>query len=538
MKHITDMTRRILLALMALAFLPSVFMAQDDTQKHLQSFNALVNHINELYVDSINPRKLIEDAMVHMLEELDPHSVYIPAEELAEMNEPLKGNFDGVGIQFNILKDTIFVVSPISGGPSEKVGIMAGDRIVQVEEENVAGIGIKNSDVQRLLKGPRGTLVNVGILRRGTKKVLDFEITRDKIPIYSIEASYMADPKTGYIKISRFAATTIQEFRTALAELKEEGMDNLILDLQGNGGGYLRTAIDVADEFLSDRQLIVFTEGRAFPKEETLATSRGGYERGKLVVLIDEGSASASEIVSGAIQDWDRGMIIGRRSFGKGLVQKPVSLPNGGAVRLTTQEYFTPSGRCIQKSYEDGKEAYQKEKFERFDNGELTDEHNVHVEDSVKYQTKLNKRTVYGGGGIIPDIFVPLDTTHASDYYSSVIRKGTMNSFILEYTNDHRKTLLKEYPLVKDFLENYALDESMMKQLFDAAEKDEISYDEEGYQTSKLWFDTRVKALLARNLYDSEAFYEVINPILPVYQRALEAMGDGSFERMNLAQAK
>ena len=537
MKHITDMTRRILLALMALAFLPSVFMAQDDTQKHLQSFNALVNHINELYVDSVNPRKLIEDAMVHMLEELDPHSVYIPAEELAEMNEPLKGNFDGVGIQFNILKDTIFVVSPISGGPSEKVGIMAGDRIVQVEEENVAGIGIKNSDVQRLLKGPRGTLVNVGILRRGTKKVLDFEITRDKIPIYSIEASYMADPKTGYIKISRFAATTIQEFRTALAELKEEGMDNLILDLQGNGGGYLRTAIDVADEFLSDRQLIVFTEGRAFPKEETLATSRGGYERGKLVVLIDEGSASASEIVSGAIQDWDRGMIIGRRSFGKGLVQKPVSLPNGGAVRLTTQEYFTPSGRCIQKSYEDGKEAYQKEKFERFDNGELTDEHNVHVEDSVKYQTKLNKRTVYGGG-IIPDIFVPLDTTHASDYYSSVIRKGTMNSFILEYTNDHRKTLLKEYPLVKDFLENYALDESMMKQLFDAAEKDEISYDEEGYQTSKLWFDTRVKALLARNLYDSEAFYEVINPILPVYQRALEAMGDGSFERMNLAQAK
>ncbi len=538
MKHITDMTRRILMAMMALALLPSALMAQDDTQIHLQSFNALVNHINELYVDSVNPRKLIEDAMVHMLEELDPHSVYIPAEELAEMNEPLKGNFDGVGIQFNILKDTIFVVSPISGGPSEKVGIMAGDRIVQVEEENVAGIGIKNSDVQRLLKGPRGTVVNVGILRRGTKKVLDFEITRDKIPIYSIEASYMADPKTGYIKISRFAATTIQEFRTALAELKEEGMDNLILDLQGNGGGYLRTAIDVADEFLSDRQLIVFTEGRAFPKEETLATSRGGYERGKLVVLIDEGSASASEIVSGAIQDWDRGMIIGRRSFGKGLVQKPVSLPNGGAVRLTTQEYFTPSGRCIQKSYEDGKEAYQKEKFERFDNGELTDEHNVHVEDSVKYQTKLNKRTVYGGGGIIPDIFVPLDTTHASDYYSSVIRKGTMNSFILEYTNDHRKTLLIEYPLVKDFLENYALDESMMKQLFDAAEKDEISYDEEGYQTSKLWFDTRVKALLARNLYDSEAFYEVINPILPVYQRALEAMGDGSFERMNLAQAK
>jgi carboxyl-terminal processing protease len=282
----------------------------------------------------------------------------------------------------------------------------------------------------------------------------------------------------------------------------------------------------------------VFTEGRAFPKDETLATSRGGYETGKLVVLIDEGSASASEIVSGAIQDWDRGMIIGRRSFGKGLVQKPVSLPNGGAVRLTTQEYFTPSGRCIQKSYENGKEAYQKEKFERFDNGELTDEQKVQVEDSVRYQTKLNKRTVYGGGGIIPDIFVALDTTHASEYYSSVIRKGVMNSFILEYSNKNRKDLLKTYPTVKDFVQKYSLDDSMMKDLFEAAAKDDIVYDEEGYQTSKIWFDTRVKALLARNLFDSEAFYQVINPILPVYQRALEAMEDGSFERMNLAQAK
>ena len=525
----------LLTALMILASTNLAF-AQSSRSAELESFNSLVYHIQELYVDSVDQEALIRDAIVGMLEELDPHSTYIPKEELKAMNEPLKGNFDGVGIQFNILKDTIFVVSPIEGGPSEKVGIIAGDRIVTVDDENVAGIGIQNSDVQRLLKGPRGTEVNVGVARRGTKKLIDFNITRDKIPIYSVSASYMADPTTGYIKISRFAATTIQEFRKSLAELKEQGMENLILDLQGNGGGYLRTAIEIADEFLSDDQLIVFTEGRSFPRNDTYASARGGFEKGKLAVLIDEGSASASEIVSGAIQDWDRGVIIGRRSFGKGLVQKPVSLPDGSAVRLTTQKYFTPAGRCIQKPYEDGVEAYRKEKRERLENGELTDESQQNVNDSLEYFTKLNKRSVYGGGGIIPDLFIPLDTTRGSDYYYEVIRKGAMNSYVLTYVNGNRDKLEASYSSVPEFNEKFELDESWMKGFFNYVSDEGLEHDAEGYEEAKLYFDTRIKALIARNLFGTSAFYEVINPILPTYQKAIEVMNDGTFERLNLAQ--
>ncbi|NNC83147.1 MAG: S41 family peptidase [Flavobacteriales bacterium] len=507
-----------------------------EASAQLESFNSLVYHIEELYVDSVDREALVRDAIIGMLEELDPHSTYIPKEELKAMNEPLKGNFDGVGIQFNILEDTIFVVSPITGGPSEKVGIQAGDRIISVEDENVAGMGIKNSDVQRLLKGPRGTEVSVGVVRRGVNEVIDFTITRDKIPIYSVVASYMADPETGYIKISRFAATTISEFRRALSELKAQGMENLILDLQGNGGGYLRTAIEIADEFLSDDQLIVFTEGRSFPKNETYASARGEFEKGKLAVLIDEGSASASEIVSGAIQDWDRGVIIGRRSFGKGLVQKPVGLPDGSAVRLTTQKYFTPSGRCIQKPYEEGVDAYRDERRDRLEKGELTDQSMLNINDSLQFFTKLNKRKVYGGGGIIPDIFIPLDTTMGSDYYYDVVRKGVMNQFVLNYVNDNRDGLSENYNTASELREGLELSDDFMQGLFDKAEKEGIEYNEEEYQQAKDLFDTRLKALVARNLFDIEAFYEVINPILPAYQKAMEVMTDDTFKRLNLAQ--
>ncbi len=512
--------------------------AQQNESINLESFSSLIYHIQELYVDSVDERKLVEDAMVGMLEKLDPHSTYIPKEELKAMNEPLKGNFDGVGIQFNIMKDTIVVVSPITGGPSEKVGIIAGDRIVEVDGESCAGIGIKNSDVQRLLKGPKGTKVVVAVARRGAKNLIDFEITRDKIPIYSVAASYMADPMTGYIKISRFAATTIQEFRTSLSKLKAEGMQNLILDLQGNGGGYLRTAIEIADEFLSDEQLIVFTEGRAFPKKETYATTSGGFHKGKLAVLIDGGSASASEIVSGAIQDWDRGIIIGRRSFGKGLVQKPVGLPDGGAVRLTTQKYFTPSGRCIQKPYEDGVDAYRKEKGQRLENGELTEEDNMALNDSLKFFTKLNKRSVFGGGGIIPDLFVALDTTMGSDYYYDLVRKGIMNSYVLSYVNKNRSELEAEYPSVSEFKKGFEIDKTWIKGFTAYGEKEGVDYDADGYKEAKELLETRIKALMARNIFESGAFFEVINPILPSYQKALEVMNDDTFKRMNLAQNK
>ena len=371
-----------------------------------------------------------------MLEELDPHSIYIPREDLEDVNEPLKGNFEGVGIQFNIVKDTIYVVDAIAGGPSERLGIRAGDRIIGIDTENVAGVGFKNSDVMDRLRGKKGSKVNVSILRRGEPNPLEFTITRDKIPIYSVEAGYMATPSIGYIKVSRFSATTMTEFRSKLDELKALGMEDLVLDLQGNGGGYLRTASDMADEFLGDKKLIVYTEGRTSPRDDTYATKDGRMEKGKLVVMVDEGSASASEIVSGAIQDWDRGLVVGRRSFGKGLVQRPVMLPDGSAVRLTVSRYYTPSGRSIQKPYDEGVEAYQRERIERLAKGELSSVDSIHTTDTVKFFT-MNKRIVYGGGGIMPDVFVPIDTTLSSPYFGQLVRKGILNTYALALSLIH-----------------------------------------------------------------------------------------------------
>jgi carboxyl-terminal processing protease len=429
-----------LISVISLSFNP---LAAQNDDFGTNKIEALLYHINKSYVDSVDNETMVEDAIKGILNELDPHSSYIPADELIAMNEPLKGNFEGVGIQFNIFKDTLLVVQTISGGPSEKVGLMAGDQIMKVDGENIAGIGLKNTDVMKLLKGPKGTVVNVSIKRGNTKKILEFEITRDKIPIYSVDAGYMANPNTGYIKVNRFAKNTVTEFNEALDTLREQGMKNLILDLQGNGGGYLRTAKALADEFLKDGDLLVFTQGRSFPKDESFATSGGSYEKGKLIVLIDKSSASASEIVAGAIQDHDRGLIIGRRSFGKGLVQKPVQLPDGSAVRLTTQRYYTPAGRCIQKSYEEGVDAYRKEKYERLEKGELSSMDSIIYPDSLKFFT-ANNRVVYGGGGIMPDLFVPIDTTMGSEYYYAVVRKGAMNSFALDFVNKSRSSLIKE----------------------------------------------------------------------------------------------
>ena len=349
----------------------------------------LLYHIDRMYVDDVNKQQLVDAAIVRMLEELDPHSIYIPKEDLEEVNEPLKGNFEGVGIQFNIIRDTIYVVDAIPGGPSERLGIRSGDRILAIEDEKVAGVNFKNNDVMKRLRGKKGTKVKVSIGRKGEPAPMEFVITRDKIPIYSVDAGYMASPTVGYIKVSRFSATTMKEFREKMDELKAMGMQDLILDLQGNGGGYLRTAIEMADEFLGDKKLVVYTEGRTSPREDTYSTKEGRFEKGRLVVLVDEGSASASEIVSGAMQDWDRGVIVGRRSFGKGLVQRPVMLPDGSAVRLTVSRYYTPSGRCIQKSYEEGVDAYRQEKSTRFQTGELTNMDSIHPADTVKYYTCL-----------------------------------------------------------------------------------------------------------------------------------------------------
>lgn len=493
----------------------------------------LLTIINYAYVDKVDNEKIAEDAIVGILKELDPHSVYIPEKELKQMNEPLEGNFEGIGIQFNILKDTITVVSPISGGPSEKLGIQSGDKIIKVEGETVAGTGIKNSDVQRLLRGKKGTIVNVEIKRNGSKKLLPFAITRDKIPIYSIDASYMATPEIAYIKVNRFARTTMNEFEQALDTLKQNGAKSLILDLRGNGGGYLQTAFLLADEFLGQGKMIVYTEGERQSKEEYKARAGGSFETGKVAVLIDEGSASASEIVAGAIQDWDRGMVIGRRSFGKGLVQKPFPLPDGSAIRLTTARYYTPTGRSIQRPYDDGKDNYYQEIGRRFENGELVSKDSINFPDSLKYYTP-NKRVVYGGGGIMPDVFVPIDTSMNSELNRNLIRKGVYNEFTLSYLDKNRKRLLKAYPNMDAFKNGFTLDEELMTAFFDYAEKKSVDRNQEEYEKSKKLIDTQLTALLARNLYSISAYFEIINELNDSYLQAINLIQSDKFEKAKL----
>ncbi|MBK7945264.1 MAG: S41 family peptidase [Flavobacteriales bacterium] len=499
---------------------------------------SLLYHLDRMYVDDVDKKQLVDAAIVRMLEELDPHSIYIPKDELEEVNEPLKGNFEGVGIQFNIVRDTIMVVDAIAGGPSERLGIRSGDRILSIEGENAAGVGFKNNDVMKRLRGKKGTKVNVSIARRGESTPLEFVITRDKIPIYSVEASYMASPQVGYIKVSRFSATTMKEFREKLQELKAQGMQDLILDLQGNGGGYLRTAIEMSDEFLGDRKLIVYTQGRTSPREDTYSTKDGLFEKGKLVVLVDEGSASASEIVSGAVQDWDRGMIIGRRSFGKGLVQRPVMLPDGSAVRLTVSRYYTPSGRSIQKPYDEGVDAYRAEKSSRMASGELTKDQASQIGDTVKYYT-MNKRVVYGGGGIMPDAHVPIDTAQSSAYFGQLVRKGVLNTFALSYVDENRADLKQRYTTVNAFQQSFRVSEMMMEALTAYASKEGVEPDAAGLERSQALIALRLKALLARDLWDTSAYWQVINAENPIdrsFQKAMEVLSDNSFQRLGMSR--
>lgn len=502
-----------------------------------EKFSTLLNYIDLMYVDTIKAAELTEKAIIHMLEELDPHSVYLSKEEVQSANEPLQGSFDGIGVQFQILHDTILVIEPIQGGPSEKLGIRSGDKIVKIDGENVAGIGIKNSDVMKKLKGPKGTKVTVGIERNHEAELYFYTIVRDKIPIYSTDASYMVAPAIGYVKISRFAQTTAEEMRKAITDLRAEGMKDLIIDLQDNGGGLLDIAVEMCDEFISGDRLLVYTEGRSFPRDERRANpeKKGIFEKGRLVVLIDESSASASEILSGAVQDWDRGLIIGRRSFGKGLVQRPVRLPDGSMVRLTVQKYFTPSGRCIQKSYEDGLAEYEKDKEKRFKNGELFSLDSLNLPDSLKYYTNLKKRTVYGGGGILPDIFVPLDTSENSNYFSEMLRTGVNNDWVMNYTNAQRTTLLEKYPDIKTFTAKYELPQNAMPEMIDMLTKKDVPFNEAQFKISEHAMILRTKALIARNLYDNEAFYVIINDLNPALKKAVQVLQDGSFEKMKLA---
>ncbi|NLF41130.1 MAG: S41 family peptidase, partial [Bacteroidales bacterium] len=418
------------------------------------------------YVDTVNEAELTEHAIRGMLKELDPHSVYLSAEELKEANEPLQGSFDGIGVQFNIISDTIVVISPTPGGPSEKVGIMPGDKIVKIDGDIAVGSIVNNNFVFKKLRGERGSKVLISIFRQGAKDLLEFTIIRDQIPINSLDAAFMASPETGYIKINRFARTTIREFKEALIKLQAQGMKNLILDLNYNSGGYLDVAIELSDQFLEKEKLIVYTEGNSSPKQKFNSTVRGVFKKGKLVVLINEGSASASEIVSGAVQDWDRALLVGRRSFGKGLVQRPFNLPDGSAIRLTTARYYTPTGRSIQKPYEDGIDQYYKDLSDRFKSGELVDPTKIHMPDSLKFETMINKRPVYGGGGVMPDFYIPLDTTRISDFYSQLLRKGLLNQFSFEYANKNREQLNNTYPDLNIFIKQFDVDDAFMNEFF------------------------------------------------------------------------
>jgi len=510
---------------------------QPEFRKAAEKITALLYHLENSYVDSVELDQVVDDAIREVLGELDPHSVFIPAEDVQRANEGLEGNFEGIGIQFNILRDTITVVSPIPGGPSETLGIMAGDKIVSIDGENVAGIGVTNGDVTSSLRGTKGTEVTVGIRRKEADKVLIFDIVRDQIPLYSLDASYMATDKIGYIKINRFSKTTMDEFHAAIQSLKKQGMEDLVLDLQGNGGGLLETSRQLADEFIGPNKMIVYTEGRSYPKREMIATARGEFEEGRLIVLTNEGSASASEIVSGAIQDWDRGLIVGRRTFGKGLVQRPIPLPDGSYVRLTTQKYFTPSGRCIQKPYDEGMEAYYREKFDRYEKGELWSLDSLDFPDSLKYTTE-HGRTVYGGGGICPDVFVPLDTNASSDLNNDLIRKGVMNSFAITYTNKNRKKLLKEFPDVNTYIAGIDI-EAVVAEMkkYAAKEDEEIDWNEEDFQRSKSMIEGRLKALIARNLWDYSAYYQVFNPYWNTYNKAIEILLEDDYDDFKLADA-
>ncbi|MDP4266029.1 MAG: S41 family peptidase [Bacteroidota bacterium] len=510
----------------------SISYSQVPNMNYLKLQNTL-NIISNAYVDTVNQNKLTEDAIIGMLKELDPHSVYLSKEELKKANEPLTGNFDGIGVQFNLLYDTITVVMAISGGPAEKVGVMAGDKIVKIDGENSTGKKISNSYVMKKLRGEKGTKVTISVFRKGVKGLLDFTITRDKIPLYSIDAAYMATPEIGYIKINGFAATTMKEFAEAIAKLKPQGLKHLILDLRGNGGGYLNIAIELADEFLDDNKVIVFTQGINSPKQVYSATDRGNFNTGKIVVLIDEGSASASEIVTGALQDWDRALVIGRRSFGKGLVQRPFELPDGSAIRLTTARYYTPTGRCIQKSYKDGVDKYYKDFETRYKHGELMHKDSIKFPDSLKYYTP-NKRIVYGGGGIMPDIFLPLDTSKNSDYYFSLIRKGIINKFTLSYVDNNRKMLKEKYPDLETFKKNFEIDNKFINDLIEFGEKEGVKKDPKGLETSRSEIALNLKGLIARDFWDMNAYFEITNPVNDVYKKAIEVIQDKTFDKMKI----
>lgn len=503
------------------------YSRSNSASRQQQKLLMVENIVNNLYVDNVDEEKVVENAVRGILENLDPHSSYSTKEETTSSQETMQGSFSGIGIQFNMQKDTLYVVQTIAGGPSEKVGILPGDRFIAVDDSIIAGRKLKNTDIMKRLRGPKGTKVNIKVKRGSNAELLEFRITRDDIPLNSIDAVYMADGKTGYIRLSRFAATSYKEFKDAITKLKKQGMQQLILDLTDNGGGYMQIAAQIANEMLNRGNLIVYTQGRKSPRQNLNADGSGTFRTQKVVVMINQFSASASEILSGAVQDWDRGVIVGRRSFGKGLVQREFLLPDSSSFRLTIARYYTPSGRNIQKPYIKGdREDYDKDIIDRYNHGELQSADSIHFADSLKHTTLRLHRTVYGGGGIMPDVFVPLDTTQYTDYHRRLVAKGIIPQFALRYVDKNRADLKAQYPDAQKFIKEFTVTDEMLNNLVDAGKAENVDFDKSQFAKSKEMLRTFVKAAIANDLFSTGAYFQIVNEQNDIYKEALSIIND------------
>ena len=519
--------KKTLLLLFVLFVAGHLNLMSQDIQGQAIKFGRILNLIDNYYVDTTNVTKLTESAITEMLSTLDPHSIYISKDEVAEMNQPLEGNFEGIGISFNVYQDTLMVMTTIPGGPSERVGLRPGDRIVKVDAKVVVGIGLKTRDVFKLLRGDKGTRVNLSVLRKGEKAPLEFTIIRDKIPIFSLDASFMLNKETAYIKLNKFAATTIAEYKEAMKTLQAGAkVKNLVLDLRGNGGGFLGAAYELANQFLEEKKLIVYTEGSHSPRRDYNSTTKGDFIQGNLVVLIDEGSASASEIVAGAIQDWDRGVLIGRRSFGKGLVQQQFPMPDGSVVRLTTAHYYTPAGRNIQKPYKDDIKNYKNEYLKRYENGQMFSKDSISFPDSLMKKTLVTRRKVYSGGGIMPDIFVPMDTSMYYRYFNNLVRKNVLFPYVVGFIDKNRDQIKSQHKTFADFKSNFRVTGGMMDDLVKAGEKEGVKKDEESLKVSGVIIGRQIKALIARDIYDTNAYFQIMIDDDKEIEKAIEILSD------------
>lgn len=499
---------------------------KSDLEKSIDKLVRSSIMINAFYVDTVNTDKMVEDAINGILSKLDPHSAYTNATETKKFTEPLEGSFEGIGVQFNMLEDTLLVIQPVPKGPSEKVGILAGDRIVSVADTAIAGVKMSKEEIMRRLRGPKGSIAHMKVVRHGIKDTLVFDVKRDKIPVNSVDAAYMVTPTIGLIRFNNFAQTTHDEIVTAIKNLQAKGMQDLIIDLQQNSGGYLQAAADIASEFLEKGDMVVYTRGRNVPNQEFRSTGGGIFRKGKIACLVDEYSASAAEILSGAIQDQDRGIVIGRRTFGKGLVQRPIELGDGSMIRLTIARYYTPSGRCIQKPYEKGdKLNYAKDVINRYNNGELTNADSIHFPDSLRYQTLRQKRTVYGGGGIMPDYFVPLDTTKYSKCYREISAKSIIINTNLRYMDKNRKKLAKQYPDFQKFQAEFQIPDNVIEDIFEEAEKQKITpKDDEEKQKTIENIRLMMKGLIARDLWDMSEYFSIIYENDEAVRKAVELL--------------